>query len=64
MAAILARSRNTEKTSAVVEPRQGEPVEESVPPPAGHGRSSAAVFTSAGKVEVPHQKLTHANLSF
>jgi transposase len=61
MAAILARSRNTEKTSAVVEPIPGEPAKESVPPPAGHGRNSAAAFTGAGKVEVPHQNLKHGD---
>src|SRR5689334_8302703 len=61
MAAILARSRNTEKTNAVVEPTPGEPGEESVPPAAGHGRNSAAAFTGAGKVEVPHQNLKHGD---
>jgi transposase len=59
MAAILARSRNTEKTSAVVEPKQGEPAEESVSPPAGHGRNPAAAFTDATQVAVPHQTLKH-----
>jgi hypothetical protein len=60
MAAMLARSRNTEKTSAVVEPTQGEPAEGSALP-AGHGRNSAAAFTGAGKVEVPHQNLKHGD---
>ena len=59
MAAILARSRNTEKTSAVVEPPQGEPAEESVPPAAGHGRNPAAAFTDATQVAVPHETLKH-----
>ena len=61
MAAMLARSRNTEKTSAVAEPMPGGPAEESVPPPAGHGRNSAAAFTGAGKVEIPHQNLKHGD---
>ncbi|HTP35127.1 MAG TPA: IS66 family transposase [Candidatus Acidoferrales bacterium] len=61
MAAMLARSRNTEKTSAVVEPTPGAPGEESAPPPAGHGRNSAAAFTGGDKVEVPHQSLKHGD---
>jgi len=61
MAAMLARSRNTEKTSSVVEPTPGAPGEESAPPPAGHGRNSAAAFTGGDKVEVPHQSLKHGD---
>lgn len=61
MAAMLARSRNTEKTSAVVEPTPGAPGEESAPPPAGHGRNSAAAFSGGDKVEVPHQSLKHGD---
>ena len=61
MAALLTRSRNTEKTSAVVEPTSDEPAEENAPPPAGHGRNSAAAFTGAGKVEIPHQNLKHGD---
>jgi transposase len=61
MAAMLARSRNTEKISAVVEPTPGAPGEESAPPPAGHGRNSAAAFTGGDKVEVPHQSLKHGD---
>jgi transposase len=61
MAAILARSRNTEKTSAVVEPTPGEPAEESASPKAGHGRNRATEFIGAGKVDVPHQNLKHGD---
>jgi len=61
MAAMLARSRNTEKTSAVVEPSPGEPANESATPPAGHGRNSATAFTGADKVEIPHQNLKHGD---
>jgi len=60
MAALLTRSRNTEKTSAVVEPTADEPAEENASP-AGHGRNSAAAFTGAGKVEIPHQNLKHGD---
>src|ERR1043166_2547106 len=58
MAAMFARGRNTQKTSAVVEPTPGEGGEQNAPP-AGHGRTSASAFTGAGKVEVPHQSLRH-----
>jgi len=61
MAAMLARSRNTEKTSAVVEPAPGTPGEESAPPQAGHGRNSAAAFSGGDKVEIPHQSLKHGD---
>jgi transposase len=61
MAAMLVRSRNTEKTSAVVEPTPGEPAEQSTSPTAGHGRNRATEFTGAGKVEVPHQNLKHGD---
>src|SRR5215813_4230819 len=61
MAAMLVRSRNTEKTSAVVEPTQGEGAGENASPTAGHGRNGAASFTGAGKVEVPHQNLKHGD---
>jgi transposase len=61
MAAMLARSRNTEKTTAVVEPAQGdeEAADASAAPAAGHGRNRAAAFTGATQVAVPHQSLEH-----
>ena len=62
MAALLVRSRNTEKTSAVVEEAGSAPpppVNPDEVPAAGHGRNSAAAFTGARKVAVPHQKLQH-----
>jgi transposase len=63
MAAMLARSRTTEKTSSVVEPMTaGEaPADASAPPPAGHGRNRAVAFTGARQVEVPHPNLKHGD---
>jgi len=61
MAALLTRSRSTEKTSAVVEPAKAdeETAAESTPPVAGHGRNPAAAFTEAAQVAVPHETLEH-----
>jgi transposase len=63
MAALLARSRNTEKTNAVVGDAAGAEAsgqsDATAPPPAGHGRNRAAAFTGAHKVEIPHQSLKH-----
>ncbi|HKE21663.1 MAG TPA: IS66 family transposase [Bryobacteraceae bacterium] len=58
MAAMLTRSRNTEKTSAVVE-AAGAQEDASAASPAGHGRNPAAAFTGATQVAVPHQGLEH-----
>ncbi len=67
MAAMLVRSRNTEKTSSVV----GKPEEEAgdsgkqpdpdAPPPPGHGRNGAEAFSGARRVEIKHQTLTHGD---
>ena len=65
MAALLVRSRNTEKTNAVVGEAAGAEAGESgqpdatAPPPAGHGRNRATVFTDARTVKIPHQSLKH-----
>ena len=63
MAAMLTRSRNTEKTSAVVEPTKADEgaADESAPPPTGHGRNGAAAFTGATQVAVPHPSLEHGD---
>src|ERR1044071_6752085 len=63
MAAMLTRSRNTEKTSAVVEPGKAdeEAAGASAPPPAGDGRNPAAAFTGASQVAVPHPSLEHGD---
>jgi transposase len=63
MAERLSSNRSTEKTRAVL---KESPVPASVPEventpsrPAGHGRRSAAEFTGASKVAVPHTTLKH-----
>lgn len=64
----------TEKTKAVLEkigiepaantpggtPSESEPAKAASPRP-GHGRNSAAEFTGAHRVEVPHQQLHHGD---
>src|SRR4051812_30458095 len=65
MAALLSRSRNTEKTNAVVGDEAGAEASESgqadaaAPPPAGHGRNRATAFTGARTVEIRHPDLKH-----
>jgi hypothetical protein len=55
MAALLARSRNTEKTNAVVgdaagaEASQNGQPDAAAPPPAGHGRNRATAFTARAR---------------
>ena len=67
MAAMLVRSRNTEKTSSVVgKPEDaaadsGKQSDPDAPPPAGHGRNGADAFTGANRVEIKHQTLTHGD---
>jgi transposase len=62
MAALLVRSRNTEKTSEVVgKPEDSKQPEDNTPPPPGHGRNGAEAFNGARKVDIAHQKLTHGN---
>jgi transposase len=62
MAERLVRRRNTEKTSAVLEPKAlstavDTPPEPEKPTPAGHGRNGAAAFTGANRVAVAHATL-------
>jgi transposase len=67
LAAMLVRSRNTEKTSSVV----GKPDEpdadntrqqdERTSPPPGHGRHGAEAFSGAERVEIKHQSLAHGD---
>jgi len=65
MAALLVRSRNTEKTNAVVgdaagaEASENEQTDAIAPPPAGHGRKRATAFTGARTVQIRHQSLKH-----
>jgi transposase len=62
MAALLARSPNTEKTSAVVGDATAADANEGAwPDVAGHGRNGAAAFTGADRVEIPHQSLKHGD---
>jgi transposase len=61
MAERLVRRRNTEKTSAVLEPKL-PPAAVDTPEPeqqatAGHGRNGAAAFTGANRVAVAHATL-------
>ena len=65
MAAMLVRSRNTEKTSAVVEPAKADEAtaDAGASAVAGHGRNPAATFTGATQVAVPHQSLAHTSRS-
>ena len=67
LAAMLVRSRNTEKTSDVLEKSEGletsagtQPETNAAPPP-GHGRNGAEAFGGARKVDIAHQKLTHGD---
>ncbi len=65
MAALLIRSRNTEKTSEVVEkPEESESetqADNNTPSPPGHGRNGAEAFGGARKIDIKHQKLAHGD---
>ena len=61
MAALLTRSRNTEKTSAVVGDAAVVEVSESGTAPAGHGRNAAASFAGARRIEIAHPSLKHGD---
>src|SRR5688572_24817094 len=67
LAAMLVRSRNTEKTKAVLEesegskPGAGTEPDAGAAPASGHGRNGAEAFGGAGKVEIAHQKLQHGD---
>ena len=62
MAERLVRRRNTEKTSAVLEPKMTSGTETATPESeqsgvAGHGRNAATAFTGAERVRVKHAQL-------
>ena len=67
LAAMLAPSRNTEKTSAVLEEPENPEASDgaqpgtSVSPQPGHGRNPAEAFGGARTVDIAHQKLTHGD---
>jgi rubredoxin len=65
LAELLVRTRNTEKTSAVVgkqeDSQTGTPPDNDATPLPGHGRNGAEAFGGALKVDIKHQKLTHGD---
>ena len=65
LAALLVRSRNTEKTSEVVEKPEDSEAEaqqdNNAPAPPGHGRNGAEAFGGAQKVDIKHQRLSHGD---
>ena len=65
LAALLVRSRNTEKTSQVVEKPEDSEAEaqqdNNAPAPPGHGRNGAEAFGGAQKVDIKHQRLSHGD---
>jgi transposase len=63
LAAMLARPRNTEKTSAVLQEAVTIAVENQAEPdtPAGHGRNAAEAFGGARKIDIAHQNLKHGD---
>ena len=67
LAAMLARPRNTEKTSVVLEKSEGseigaetQPAANASPPP-GHGRNGAGAFVSSQKIAIAHPKWKHGD---
>src|SRR5450432_1401171 len=65
LAELLVRTRNTEKTSAVVgkqeDSQTGTQPDNNASPQPGHGRNGAGAFGGARKVDIKHQKLTHGD---
>jgi transposase len=61
MAALLTRSRNTEKTSAVTGHAAVGNTEDEGPPAAGHGRNAASAFVGAPRIEIAHPNLKHGD---
>ena len=67
LAAMLVRSRNTEKSSAVLEKMEGAETgvetqpESSASPSPGHGRNAAEAFCSSRKIAIAHPKLKHGD---
>jgi hypothetical protein len=65
LAELLVRTRNTEKTSAVVgkqeDSQPGTQPDNNATPPPGHGRNGAEAFGGAHKVDIKHHKLTHGD---
>jgi transposase len=62
MAALLTRSRTTEKTSAVTgDAAVGDAADDEGPPAAGHGRNAASAFVGAPRIEIAHPNLKHGD---
>src|SRR3954447_5997109 len=61
MAALLTRSRNTEKTSAVTGDAAIGDGAQGGSPPAGHGRNVATAFVGAPRIEIEHPSLKHGD---
>jgi transposase len=62
MAALLTRSRTTEKTSAVTgDATVGDAAEDEGPPAVGHGRNAASAFVGAPRIEIAHPNLKHGD---
>jgi transposase len=67
LAALLVRTRNTEKTSAVLENSEGAEAgtgtqsDGNAAAPPGHGRNGAEAFSGARKIDIKHQILTYGD---
>jgi len=67
LAAMLPKTRNTEKNSAVLPALENMDADNAIPPdndavkPAGHGRNGAEAFGGARKIDTPHQKMKHGD---
>jgi hypothetical protein len=65
MAERLSTNRSSEKTSVVLNettsPAATQQSEKAPSRPPGHGRNSAAEFTTAPKIAVPHARLKHGD---
>jgi rubredoxin len=60
MAALLVRTRNTEKISEVVGKQEdSKQPDDNTPAPSWHGRNGAEAFGGARKVNIKHRSLTH-----
>jgi transposase len=67
LAALLVRTRNPEKTSAVLDNSDGPETgtgtqsDADAAAPPGHGRNGAEAFGGARKIDIKHQVLTHGD---
>jgi transposase len=67
LAAMLPKTRNTEKNSAVLPQLDSADADDASPPDtdavlqAGHGRNGAEAFGGARKIDIPHQKMKHGD---